>query len=207
MLAPWLPPVTRIFERRELVERRKGHLTEPLDLGAHGIADEHAFVAVPGFQPVDLVISNADRHRIAGKQAIDPAQHRILLVEHGRDVERAGREQGRKGGIAAEADHRVGTMIAIDVLRLRPPADDGVQGLEPADRTAAEPAGRKDMDRHVLEQAREARAAVVGDEQHLVPARLQFGGERVGRDHMSAGPAGGQDEVHVVSDSPLHFTT
>jgi hypothetical protein len=40
-----------------------------------------------------------------------------------------------------------------------------------------------------------------------VPAAAQFRRERVGRDHVSASTPSGQDEVHAVKLSPLHFTT
>ena len=99
-------------------------------------------------------------------------------------------------------------MLAIEALGLaRGPVTIDARRLEPADRPAAEPPGGKDVHRHAVEQAREARAAIVGDQQHAVPAAPQFRRERVGRDHVAAGPSGGEDEVHAVSCSPLHFTT
>ena len=71
----------------------------------------------------------------------------------------------------------------------------------------AEPSGGQDVDWHILEQPGEARAAVIGDQQHAVAAAPEFRRERMGRDHVSAGSSSGQDEVHVVKLSPLHFTT
>ena len=65
------------------------------------------------------------------------------------------------------------------------------------------------MDLHLLEQPRNARPAVVGDQRHPVPAHQQFLGERVRRDHVPPGPARGEDVVagddaHLI---PLLVTT
>jgi hypothetical protein len=60
---------------------------------------------------------------------------------------------------------------------------------------------------HILEEAWETRAALVGDQQDAMPAALKLRRERMGRYHMATGPTGSENEIHVVSDSPLHFTT
>jgi hypothetical protein len=39
-----------------------------------------------GLQPLDLGIGGGDRVDLAGEQPVDPAEHRILLVEQGRDA-------------------------------------------------------------------------------------------------------------------------
>ena len=66
---------------------------------------------------------------------------------------------------------------------------------------------RKKQNPASVKKAGKASAALVGDQQHSVAAALQFGGKRMGRDHMAAGSSGSENEIHVVSDSPLHFTT
>jgi len=157
--------------------------------------------------PLHLVVSGADRGGVAGEQPVDPAEHRILFVQQARNVQRRGGEQSGKRGIAAEADHRVGCVFAVQPLRLATPSDHRARGFEPADRPAAEPSGGQDVHRHTVEQPRESRAAVVGDQQHAVATALQLRGERVGRDHVAAGPSGSEDEIHAVRLSPLHFTT
>ena len=63
------------------------------------------------------------------------------------------------------------------------------------------------MYRDILEQAGKASAPLVGDQQHAVTAAFQFRGQRMSWNHVSAGAASGQNEVHVVRLSPLHFTT
>ena len=143
----------------------------------------------------------------AGEQPVDPAQHRILFVQDRRNVERACGKQRRKGRIAAEADHRVGRELAVQRLGLPPPGEHRARRLEPADRPAAQPSGRQDVGRHILEQRRDLRPALVGDQHHAMAARLQLGGERVGRNHMPAGAPGGQSDVHPLNLSPPHFTT
>src|SRR6185503_9296900 len=109
--------------------------------------------------------------------------------------------------IAAEADDRIGPMIAVQALGLSPALHDGARRLQPTDGTSAEPPGRKDVHGHALEQAGEARAALVGDQEHAVAAGLELRSQRVRRNHMSTGSTGGENEIHAGSDSPLHFTT
>src|SRR5437879_744605 len=98
-------------------------------------------------------------------------------------------------------------MLAVEPLRLRPPLDHRASRLDPADRTTAEPAGGENVHGNILEQAGKTRAAFVGDQQHAVAAALELRRERMGRDHMATGSPGSESEIHVVSDSPLHFTT
>ena len=66
------------------------------------------------------------------------------------------------------------------------------------------------MDRHPLEQAGDAGAAIVRDKRDMMAALHQFLGQRVGRNHMSAGAAGREDIVPrdpKGHQRPLHFTT
>ena len=51
------------------------------------------------------------------------------------------------------------------------------------------------MDLRIVEQAGNARAAVVGDQGHAMAARQQFLGERMGGDHVPPGAARGEDIV------------
>ena len=78
---------------------------------------------------------------------------------------------------------------------------------QPAGPPLSRPAGRT-WTCDALEQAGNARAAVVGDQGDAVPAPHQLLGERVGGDHVAAGAAGGEDIVtgHQVI-APLHLTT
>ena len=54
------------------------------------------------------------------------------------------------------------------------------------------------MDVHAFEDTRNPRAAIVGHQHDLVPARDEFLGKRVRRDHVPAGAAGGEKK------EPLH---
>ena len=62
------------LERRDIVERRERQFAELGDFVADRIADQHRLVAVARLQPVDLVISGADRLGFAGEQPVDPAR-------------------------------------------------------------------------------------------------------------------------------------
>jgi hypothetical protein len=195
------------LQRRDFVERRERKLAETRDFLAHRVADEHRLGSVFALEAIELLERRGDRGRIAGEQAIDPAEHRILFMQHGRDAHRAGGEQRGECGIAAEPDDRVGPVLAIKRFRPRSALQHRTRGLEPADRPAAEPPGRQNLHRNVLEQAGEARSAPVGDQQDSVPADLQFRRKRVGRDHVATGAPGSEYEVHAVRLSPLHLTT
>ena len=162
---------------------------------------------VSRLQAIDLVVGSGDRGRIAGQQAVDAAEHRILLMQDGGDLERACRKQRRKGRIAAEADDHVGPELAVECLGIAPAGKHRAHRFQPADRAAAQPSGREDMDGHAVEQAGNLGAAGIGDQPDAVAARFQFRGERMRRDHMPAGAAGRQNHIHAVARSPLHFTT
>jgi hypothetical protein len=59
---------------------------------------------------------------------------------------------------------------------------------------------------NAIEQARNARAAFIGDQCNAVPTPCQFLSQRMGRHHMSAGAACGENEV-PLAHRLLHFTT
>ena len=123
-------------------------------------------------------------------------------------LHRARREQRRKGRIAAEADHRVGPVLAVERLGLAAARaiTDAHALSQPIGPPPSRPAGRMCTGTS-SNSAGEARAALVGDQQHAMAALLQLRGERMGRDHVPAGASGGQNEIHAVTLSPLHFTT
>ena len=133
-------------------------------LVAHRIADEMDLASQAFRQPLDLGIGGGDRVDLAGHQPVDPAEHRILLVDQGRDAVALRREQRRERRIAAEADHRRGAEGLVEPRRHRAAGEDVARRPQPADRAAAQPPGREDMDLHALEQARDAGAAIVGDQ-------------------------------------------
>ena len=58
-----------------------------------------------------------------------------------------------------------------------------------------------------FEQAREAPAPLVSDKRDMMAPFEKLGAQRMGRDHMAAGAAGGEDEVALDDHRPLHFTT
>ena len=116
-------------------------------------------------------------------------------------------EQGGNGGVAAEADHRIRPSLFIQHPRLAPSGQERTHAADETDRALGQTSGRKDVYGNALEEAGETGAAIVGDEQNAVPALPQFRRERVRGDHMAPGASCGQNEVHAVTLSPLHFTT
>ena len=98
-------------------------------------------------------------------------------------------------------------MLAVQPFGLAAAACDVGQCLQPVDRSAAEPPGGQDVERDILEQAGKARTAHVGDQEDAVTPAVELRGQRMRRHHVAAGAPGSEHEVHVVSLSPLHFTT
>ncbi len=141
------------------------------------------------------------------KEAVGASEHGILLVQDGRDPHAARREQGGNGRIAAEADDRIGPSLLVQHPRLAPSGEKRTHAANQAERALRQPAGRKDVHGNALEEAGETCAAVVGDQQHAMSALPQFRRERVRGDHVAPGASCGQNEVHAVTLSPLHFTT
>jgi hypothetical protein len=184
------------LERGGFVEFRERQGAEPRDRFTHRIADQLHLAHMARLQSVDFSIGRRDRGGRSGQQAVDPAQHRILFMQDGGNPHRIGGEQRWKGRISAEADHRVGGELAIERLGLAPPGEHREKCLDPADESAAQPARGQDMGRHILEQRRDLRSAIVGDQHHAMAARLQLCGKRMGRDHMPAGAPGGEGNVH-----------
>ncbi len=195
------------LQRAGIVEWRERHFAKLGDSVADRIADQHRLRLERGFQPLDLVISGGDCGCFPRKQAIDPPEHRILLVKQRRYPPRACGQQRRKRGIAAKADHRLRGMITVDRFRLAPPGEHRERPPGPAYRATAKPSGREHVHRHLVEQARNLGPARIGDQHHAVTAGLELGAKRMGRDHVAAGPTGSEHEVHSGTQSPLHFTT
>ena len=158
-------------------------------------------------QPVDPAIGGGDRVDPSGHQPVDPPEHGILLVDQGRDLVLVGGEQGRQRRISAKADHCRGLERLVEARRHRPAGQDVADRLEPARRAAAEPPRRQDMDLDAVEQPGDTGAAIVGDQSDAMPAPHQLFGQGMGRDHMAAGAAGGENIMAGQRHRPLHFTT
>src|SRR3954463_10573704 len=86
-VAPWLPPVTKIFSGAissnggdgssppPAVSSRTGvPPPHPRDLLAHGVADQHCLRSIAILQPLDLVIGGADRLGLARQQPVNAAE-------------------------------------------------------------------------------------------------------------------------------------
>ncbi len=81
------------------------------------------------------------------------------------------------------------------------PSQNARMPAEPFERVLAEPTGGQDMGGQEVGLAGNRRAALVGDQRHVMPAALQLARQREGRDQMPAGAAGGQ---HVMLRSAAH---
>ncbi len=128
------------------------------------------------------------------KEAVGASQHGVLLVDHGRNAELAGRQHCRQRGIATEADHRLGIEPAQQTVRLddadRHP-DQAPGGLQ---QPAAEPPRPYHRDVDAGQRGGEGIGAPIGGEVHRRAARNKLLGERLRRKQMSAGAAGGEHE-------------
>ena len=102
------------LQRRDFVERWKRQFAQARNLGSHRIADQNHLVREFVFETINLLIGRPDRLRLAGKQAVDAAHHRILLMDQGRDLERACRKKRGECRIAAEADHCIGPVVTVE---------------------------------------------------------------------------------------------
>ena len=188
------------------VEVGIGSVAERQHLVAHRIADGHHPVAHRRGHPLGVGRGGGDCARRAGDQTVDAAQHGILLVQHDRHAQRLRGEHGGERGIAAEAHHRRRALRPHQPARQPAPLPHGRRRLQHGDRTFGQPPGGQHMDRHVLEQPRNARPALVGHQRHRVPAPAQFLGERMGGHHVAARAPGGQQIVAAVSHQLVHVT-
>ena len=143
-----------------------------------------------------LGIGGGDRVDPAGHQPVDPAEHRILLVDQGRDAVAPRREQGREGRIAAEADHRRGQEGLVEPQRHRPPGHDRLRTAlsQPTGPPASRPAGR--IWTWTLSNRpgmRAPRSSVISATR--CPRRSNSSASAWAGHHMAAGAARGEDIV------------
>ncbi|KAG5725970.1 hypothetical protein E4T56_gene14969, partial [Termitomyces sp. T112] len=111
-----------------------------------------------------------------------------------RNARRSRRQQRGQGRIAAKAHHGAGRETVEQAQRHRPPVPDRAKALDPADRVPAlQPARRQHMGGQVIGLAGDRRAALIRDQRDMMPARMQFGRQRKGRDQMAPGAACGQN--------------
>ena len=116
-----------------------------------------------------------------------------------------GGEDGRHRGVAPEADGDERTKPGNEPARLEESLDQVEQGDEPARKApAGEAAGADAVDLHRRKAFAEARSPPVGDEADAIAAGEELAGERLGREHMSPGAAGGQkhEPAHRMSPGP-----
>ncbi len=149
-----------------------------------------------------MVEGKRDPGRAAREQAIGAAEHGVLFVQDGLDAGALGRQHRRDRSVAAEADHDRGRQAAQDGARLEPAAHQLQRAARPRHQAAAGQAAGADVMHLDLGLAvAEALAARIGDERHAAAARDQLAGQRLGREHVAAGAAGGE---HDEGPGPVH---
>ena len=146
-------------------------------------------------QPRDVAVGGGDRIHPAREQAVDPAQHGVLLMDHARHAGAGRGPQRGEGRIAAKADHG-GRLEAFEQAQRHAPSfQDCLNALGPVQRVLAQPPGGQDMGDQRMGLARQPGAALVSDQRDMVAAPLQFHRQRKGRDQVPARAPGGEDVV------------
>ena len=146
-------------------------------------------------QPLDLGIGGGDRIDLARQQAIDPAQHCVLFVDHAGNTHRGRRPQGREGGIAAEAHHRARLEAFKQADRHVPPFPDRLRARDPFQRVLAEAPCGQDVHGQEIRATGNLRAALIGNQRDVMAAPFQLGRQREGGQHMPPRAPGGEDEM------------
>ena len=138
------------------------------------IADQVDLVIVFVFQPLNLRIGCRNRINAARKQAIDPPQNRILLVNYAGDFGRGCRGKRWKSRIATEADNRARLKALKQTQRHAPPLHDGPHPANPFQGILTNPPRWQNMRRQRLWPARDCRTALISDQSDMMPARLKL---------------------------------
>ena len=205
---PLRPAGDEDAEDTVLLQQRIGFRPQRQHRLAHRIADRMDLRVQPRRQPLGLVIARRDRIDAARDQPVDAAQHRVLLVQRGRDALRERGEQRRQRGIAAEADHGGGLEGSVQLARHRAARPHLSRGRQPAQRALhLEAPGGEDVRLDAFEQPRKLHPARVADQRDTMPAPGQLGRQRGGGDHVATGAAGGEDVMLRAAHPWPHFTT
>ena len=162
---------------------------------AHRVADAAHFAPQLGIEPVDRVVSGADHVHPLGQQPVDPAQRRVLFVDHRRDFGRARRQQRRERRITAEAHDCARLEAFKQPQRHPPPLPDRGQALCHRQRIASQAARRQHMRGQRFGLAGNFGTARIGDQRHVMPARFKLDRQRESRDQVPAGAPGRQHEM------------
>jgi len=162
---------------------------------AYRIPDKVDLPGVFRVEPLDFGIGGGDGVHPSGEQAIDPAEHGVLLVYDGGHAGAGGSEDCGQRRVAAKADHRAGLETVEQPQRHAPPFPYRLEALEPAERVLAEPACRNDMRGQEIGLAGDFGTALVGDQRDMMTAPVELGREREGGQQMPAGAPGSEDEM------------
>ena len=172
------------------------------DRRAHRVAGMHRAGLVGGAQPGGLGKAGGDAAGARRQQPVGAAEHRVLLMDQGRQAELRRRQHRRHRRIAAEPDHRRRHQPPQQAPRLHHPDRQLGQTVSRVQRPAAKLAGAHPVDRHPRHRLGERVGAAVGQQMHRAAARHQAARDRLGREQMPAGAAGGEDIDRAHGSSP-----
>ena len=162
------------------------------DFGAHRRTDDVRPALHPGRRPLQRRKGRGDLVHIGRQNTVGAAQDRVLLMDHGRALRRHRRHQRGRRGIAAEAHHDIGAQPIERRPRLHHPLEDRHTRLDQAQRPRACRRIQRQpfLGRKVLGVLL---APVIGGQHHPPAPRRHLARQGLGREHMAAGAAGGDD--------------
>ena len=174
--------------------------------GAHRIAHKVRLAGILGVEPLDFLVRRRDGIDALGQEPVDPSEYCVLFVDHRGDLCRSRGKQSGQRGIAAEPDHARWLEALEQAQRHPPPFPDRLGRAQPAERAALEfsgpqPSRREDVHGQRLGLAGDRRAARIGDQRHVVPARFQFLRQRERGQDVASSAARGE---HIMARSSTH---
>ena len=166
------------------------------DLGAHGVAGHQAARRGERLDAMRRGEGQRDQPRAARDQPVGAAQHRVLLVHQGRDLQGLRGEPGRHRCVAAERRERDRPVPAQQQEALAEAQRELGEAAQARGQRTRRARGADHVRAHALRQI--AGATPVADEDRGLAAPLEFGGKGQGREHVPPGAAGGDH------DRPVH---
>ena len=159
-------------------------------------------VAVGGAQPRCGRETGGDPPHPRRQQSVGAAEDRILLVDRGRQAEVSGRQHRRDRGIPAKADDAGRSQPAQQPSGLQRPQGELAQRLCGMRRAAAEPPGAHLVDLDRGDPCGKSLGPRVGEKVNLLPALQELQRQRLCREEMPAGAAGGEHIGPAHSSPP-----
>jgi hypothetical protein len=193
-------------QQPERVARSRRAVGPPAALGdgrPHWVAGHHHLGSLRRGDALDLGEPGGDRMGPRRQQAVGPAQHRVLLVQHHAQAKAGAGQGGGHRGVAAETDHGVGRQPPQEPACLEIAQGEAGRALRLLGQAAAGDApGGDPVGLDLGEFGAEPGAALVGDQDRLDAPGDQLPGQGLGREQVAAGAAGRQD--HTLGTGICH---